>query len=279
MLFAAIIAIAALVIVGASFVVLRRGRNEGLTIDPPDLTAVVDIGEVATDVEAPGAVEEATPVEDAPRPSFRERLAGARSSLTGFFGGIFSGTIDRDTWETLEEALIRADVGVGTSTEIMEAVKVRVETDGVEDASEIPAMVKDELLQRLSGFDRSLSIDVAAAGGDPGPAVWLFVGVNGVGKTTTIGKLAKRETEDGKKLVLAAGDTFRAAAVDQLKVWGERVGVEVVAQGMGADPAAVAFDKLQSAAASNADLVIIDTAGRLHNTQNERVKILSGHFL
>ena len=136
MLFAAIIAIAALVIVGASFVVLRRGRNEGLTIDPPDLTAVVDSGEVATDVEAP-AVEEATPVEGAPRPSFRERLAGARSSLTGFFGGIFSGTIDRDTWETLEEALIRADVGVGTSTEIMEAVKVRVETDGVEDASEI----------------------------------------------------------------------------------------------------------------------------------------------
>ena len=132
MLFAAIIAIAALVIVGASFVVLRRGRHEGLTIDPPDLTAVVDIGEVATDVEAPGVAEEATPVEDAPRPSFRERLAGARSSLTGFFGGIFSGTIDRDTWETLEEALIRADVGVGTSTEIMEAVKVRVETDGVE---------------------------------------------------------------------------------------------------------------------------------------------------
>jgi len=268
MLFAAIIAIAALVIVGASFVVLRRGRHEGLTIDPPDLTAVVDIGEVATDVEAPGVAEEATPVEDAPRPSFRERLAGARSSLTGFFGGIFSGTIDRDTWETLEEALIRADVGVGTSTEIMEAVKVRVETDGVEDASEIPAMVKDELLQRLSGFDRSLSIDVAAAGGDPGPAVWLFVGVNGVGKTTTIGKLAKRETEDGKKLVLAAGDTFRAAAAEQLTMWAERSDVHIVRGAEGADPSSVVFDAVESANARRADLVLADTAGRLQTKTN-----------
>ncbi len=268
MLFAAIIAIAALVIVGASFVVLRRGRHECLTIDPPDLTAVVDIGEVATDVEAPGVAEEATPVEDAPRPSFRERLAGARSSLTGFFGGIFSGTIDRDTWETLEEALIRADVGVGTSTEIMEAVKVRVETDGVEDASEIPAMVKDELLQRLSGFDRSLSIDVAAAGGDPGPAVWLFVGVNGVGKTTTIGKLAKRETEDGKKLVLAAGDTFRAAAAEQHTMWAERSDVHIVRGAEGADPSSVVFDAVESANARHADLVLADTAGRLQTKTN-----------
>ena len=129
-------------------------------------------------------------------------------------------------------------------------------------------MVKDELLQRLSGFDRSLSIDVAAAGGDPGPAVWLFVGVNGVGKTTTIGKLAKRETKDGKKLVLAAGDTFRAAAAEQLTMWAERSDVHIVRGAEGADPSSVVFDAVESANARRADLVLADTAGRLQTKTN-----------
>ena len=273
MLFAAIIAIAALVIIGASFVVLRRGRNEGLTIDPPDLTDVIDIGDVTEELEVPDTIEElveetAPVVEDAPRPSFRERLSGARSSLAGFFGGIFSGGIDRDTWESLEEALIRADVGVGTSTEIMEAVKARVEADGVEDAAEIPALVKAELVERLSGFDRSLSVDVAAAGGEPGPAVWLFVGVNGVGKTTTIGKLAKRETDEGRTVVLAAGDTFRAAAAEQLTMWAERSDVHIVRGAEGADPSSVVFDAVESANARSADIVLADTAGRLQTKTN-----------
>jgi len=208
MLLATVIAIAAIIMISASFVVLRRERNEGLTIDPPDLSDVVDIGDVLPGVavaDTDAIVEREPVVDDAPRASFRERLAGARSSLSGFFGGIFAGGIDRDTWEALEEALIRADVGVVTSTEIMEAVKARVEAERVEDAAELPALVKAELVERLSGFDRSLSTDVAAAGGQPGPAVWLFVGVNGVGKTTTIGKLAKREVDAGRKIVLAAG--------------------------------------------------------------------------
>ena len=218
MLFATLIAIAALMIVAASFIVLRRDRDTGLTVDPPDPTGIFDISDV---VDQFGAVPAAAEVDDAriatdpPLPSFRERLAGARASLTGFFGGIFSGGIDRDTWESLEEALIRADVGVATSTSIMEAVKAKVEADGTEDAAEIPALVQAEMVERLTGFDRSLSADVAAAGGEPGPAVWLFVGVNGAGKTTTIGKLAKRETDNGRKVVLAAGDTFRAAAAEQ----------------------------------------------------------------
>lgn len=265
MLFTLIIAIAALLLVTASFVVLRRGRNEGLTIDPPDLTDVVDITDVVPGIEAP---VESVVVEDAPRPSFRERLAGARSSLTGFFGGIFSGGIDRDTWDSLEEALIRADVGVATSTEIMEAVKAKVEADGVEDASELPALVKAELVERLSGFDRSLSSDVGAADGAPGPAVWLFVGVNGVGKTTTIGKLAKRETEAGKTIVLAAGDTFRAAAAEQLTMWAERSDVHIVRGAEGADPSSVVFDAVESANARNADVVLADTAGRLQTKTN-----------
>ncbi|MEM9202419.1 MAG: signal recognition particle-docking protein FtsY [Actinomycetota bacterium] len=269
MLFATIIAIAALVIIGASFVVLRRGRNEGLTIDPPEMTDVVDIADVAPGLEVAERIDQpVTGVEDAPRPSFRERLTGARASLAGFFGGIFSGGIDRDTWESLEEALIRADVGVATSTEIMEAVKAKVEADGVEDAAEIPALVKAEMVERLSGFDRSLSADVGAAGGEPGPAVWLFVGVNGVGKTTTIGKLAKRETDDGKTVVLAAGDTFRAAAAEQLTMWAERSDVHIVRGAEGADPSSVVFDAVESAHARQADVVLADTAGRLQTKTN-----------
>ena len=231
MLLATIIAIAAIIMISASFVVLRRERNDGLTIDPPDLTDVVDISDVLPGIDvadADSSAEREPVVDDAPRPSFRERLAGARSSLSGFFGGIFAGGIDRDTWEALEEALIRADVGVATSTEIMEAVKAKVEEESVDDAAELPALVKAELVERLSGFDRSLSTDVAAAGGQPGPAVWLFVGVNGVGKTTTIGKLAKREVDAGTKVVLAAGDTFRAAAAEQLTMWAERSDVPIV---------------------------------------------------
>ena len=253
-----IIAIASLVIISASFVVLRRTRNEGLTIDPPDLTDVVDISDVVPGLKADGEADV-----DA-RPSFRDRLAGARSSLAGFLGGIFSGGIDRDTWDLLEEALIRADVGVATSTEIMEAVKATAEAEQIEDAAELPALVKAELLARLEGFDRSLSTDT----GDDGPAVWLFVGVNGVGKTTTIGKLAKRETTDGKTVVLAAGDTFRAAAAEQLTMWAERSDVHIVRGAEGADPSSVVFDAVESAAARNADVVLADTAGRLQTKTN-----------
>ena len=179
MLFATVIAIAALVIVGASFIVLRRDRDAGLTVDPPDLTNVVDIsdvidGQTVADVgDRPSAAE----VDDVPGtaepspPSVRERLAGARASLTGFFGSIFSGGIDRTTWDALEEALIRADVGVATSTSIMEAVKSKVEADGIDDAADIPALVQAEMVERLAGFDRSLSTDVVAAGGDEGAVV------------------------------------------------------------------------------------------------------------
>ena len=271
MLLATIIAIAAIIMISASFIVLRRERNDGPTIDSPDLTDVVDISDVLPGIEVAGndSIVESEPiVDDAPRPSFRERLAGARSSLSGFFGGIFAGGIDRDTWEALEEALIRADIGVVTSTEIMEAVKAKVEAESVEDATELPALVKAELVERLSGFDRSLSANVAAAGGQPGPAVWLFVGVNGVGKTTTIGKLAKREVDAGRKIVLAAGDTFRAAAAEQLTMWAERSDVPIVRGAEGADPSSVVFDAVESANARNADVVLADTAGRLQTKTN-----------
>ena len=265
MLFAIIIAIAAFVIISASFVVLRRDRNAELIIDGDAKTPeVVDVADV--EMSAPTEVRE---IEDpSQRPTFRDRLTTARSSLSGFLAGVFSGGINTDTWESLEEALIRADIGVATSTEIMEAVKAEAEAGDVTESENLVGLVKDQLVDRLSGFDRSLSTDVIAAGGEPGPAVWLFVGVNGVGKTTTIGKLASRETAAGKSLVLAAGDTFRAAAAEQLTMWAERSDVHIVRGAKGADPSSVVFDAVESANARNADLVLADTAGRLQTKMN-----------
>ena len=173
--------------------------------------------------------------------------------------------IDAETWDDLEEALIRADVGVRTSTEIIEAVKQRAAEAEVVDSTELLALVKQEVASRLRDFDRSLSKQAAAAGVDAGPAVWLFVGVNGVGKTTTIGKLAAREAGNGHTMVLAAGDTFRAAAAEQLTTWAERSGVDIVRGAEGADPSSVVFGR---AAARNCDLVMADTAGRLQTKTN-----------
>lgn len=274
MLFVVIIAIAALAIIGASAFVLLRNRRDDLVIDeeaadlgpPAGSAASAATATIEAEPEAP--VEEAAP-EPAVKPSFRERLSIARSSLSGYLGSVFSRGIDGSTWEELEEALIRADVGVRTTTEITEAVRARAEADGVEDAHDLVELVKSELVARLDGFDRGLSADPAGAGGDAGgPAVWLFVGVNGVGKTTTIGKLAAREVADGKSMVLAAGDTFRAAAAEQLTMWAERADVDIVRGAEGADPSSVVFDAVARAAARGADLVMADTAGRLHTKTN-----------
>ncbi|MDG2027868.1 MAG: signal recognition particle-docking protein FtsY [Acidimicrobiales bacterium] len=267
MLFAVIIAIAAVVIIGASAFVLLRDRGDVLVLDDHaptvlDAPAPAD-GAIVVD-DAPEAV-----IEDAPTPSFRERLSTARSALGGYLGSVFSGgKISGETWDDLEEALIRADVGVTTSSSIIDAVREQVAEADIEDTAELPALVKAEIVARLDGFDRSLSADTVAAGGEPGPAVWLFVGVNGVGKTTTIGKLAHRETNDGKKLVLAAGDTFRAAAAEQLTMWAERSGVDIVRGAEGADPSSVVFDAVEAAGARHADIVMADTAGRLQTKTN-----------
>lgn len=274
MLLAVIIAIAAVVIIGASAFVLLRDRRDELVIDDPgadllDAPPVVADDSGAVAVEEPPAEIDVPVVEDAPKPTFRERLATARSALGGYLGSVFSGgKISGETWDDLEEALIRADVGVTTATSIIDAVREQVDEQGVEDTSELPALVKAEIVRRLEGFDRSLSTDVVAAGGEPGPAVWLFVGVNGVGKTTTIGKLAHRESTDGRKLVLAAGDTFRAAAAEQLTMWAERSGVDIVRGAEGADPSSVVFDAVEAAGARNADIVMADTAGRLQTKTN-----------
>jgi fused signal recognition particle receptor len=197
------------------------------------------------------------------RPSFRDRLAKARGTFSGYVGGILGRSkIDQETWDDLEEALIRADVGVGPATALLDSVRERVKADGIEDGAGLVEAVKDEMKARLAVGDRSLHHEEGTTN------VWLFVGVNGVGKTTTIGKVAKREAELGRTIVMAAGDTFRAAAAEQLTTWAERAGADIVRGAEGADPSSIIFDAIERAAARDADLVLADTAGRLHTKTN-----------
>ncbi len=177
-------------------------------------------------------------------------------------------TVDAEVLDELEEVLITSDVGVQTTLKIIERIEGRVAKDKVLNASELDSILKEEITALLEENNTSKGIDEEVPWHEHGPHVIMVVGVNGVGKTTTIGKLAHQFKNAGKKVVLGASDTFRAAAVDQLVIWAERVGVPIVQQGMGADPASVAYDTLQSAKAQGADVVIIDTAGRLHNKVN-----------
>ena len=184
-------------------------------------------------------------------------------------------TVDDEVLDNLEEILVTSDVGVDTTLKIIDRIQKRVARDKYLGTSELNGILKEEiaaLLQENNSGDGS-SFDLPE---DKKPYVIMVVGVNGVGKTTTIGKLAYNFKMAGKKVVLGASDTFRAAAVDQLKIWADKVGVPIVSQGMGADPASVAFDTVKSAVAQGADVVLIDTAGRLHNKvglMNELSKI------
>ena len=175
--------------------------------------------------------------------------------------------VDDEVLDNLEEVLITSDVGVNTTLKIIERIENRVSRDKYLGADELNRILKEEITALLAE-NKTIDGDAFDLPISDNPYVIMVVGVNGVGKTTTIGKIANQFKKQGKKVVLGAADTFRAAAVDQLVIWGERVGVPVVKQGMGADPASVAFDTLQSAKAQNADVVIIDTAGRLHNKIN-----------
>tara|TARA_B110001469_G_C9596065_1_gene295963 strand:- start:288 stop:1250 length:963 start_codon:yes stop_codon:yes gene_type:complete len=175
--------------------------------------------------------------------------------------------VDDEVLDNLEEVLVTSDVGVNTTLKIIERIEVRVSRDKYVDTKELNSILRDEIAQLLKESNNEDGSEFSIPESNE-PYVIMVVGVNGVGKTTTIGKLAHQFKQAGKKVVLGAADTFRAAAVDQIQIWGNRVGVTVISQGMGADPASVAFDTLQSAKSSNADVVIIDTAGRLHNKVN-----------
>ncbi len=176
--------------------------------------------------------------------------------------------VDDEVLDNLEEVLVTSDVGVETTLKIIERIEERVARDKYVGTSELNQILKEEIAELLEENNSGQDATEIALPNVEGPYVIMVVGVNGVGKTTTIGKLAHQFKSAGKSVMLGASDTFRAAAVDQLKIWSERVGVPIIQQGMGADPASVAFDTCQSAKAANADVVIIDTAGRLHNKVN-----------
>ena len=190
---------------------------------------------------------------------FRRQLTRASSALGDNLRGIFAKGLTEDAWEELEESLIAADVGVDATLELVEGLRARVKEEGITDGDGALALLKEVLRLELGTADRSMARRA------DGTTVWLFTGVNGTGKTTSIGKLSKRHVDAGEKVVLAAADTFRAAAAEQLEIWGERSGARVVRQEEGADPAAVAFDGWKAATSAGADLLMIDTAGRLQN--------------
>jgi fused signal recognition particle receptor len=231
-----------------------------------------EVTEVAVPVVAEPVIEN-SPVEPeaaaVPPKSFfervREGLGRTKSGLTEQISSLFLGNpeIDDDLLEEIETLLLMADIGVEATTEIIQRLTDRVERKQLSDGEALQAALKAELAELLEAVDQPLEIPA-----DKSPMVILMVGVNGVGKTTTIGKLAKRYQSEGKSVMLAAGDTFRAAAVEQLQVWGERNNVPVVAQHTGADSASVLYDALESAKAKGIDVLISDTAGRLQNKDN-----------
>ena len=240
---AALLAMAVVAVAGVS-----RRRRPGARPESPDLVADQSrsvLQSAPQSVPSPGAGRA------------RELFRGAFDSIRG------RGRIDSESWDELEETLLRADVGREVTADLLVSLKARVARDGVTDADGLFAALRSEMIERLSGADRALSCDRAKA-----PVVWLFVGVNGVGKTTTIGKLGAAKRREGLSVLMAAGDTFRAAAAEQLATWAERSGSEFVRGTEGGDPAAVVHDAIERAAARGVDLVLADTAGRLHTKSN-----------
>ena len=190
-------------------------------------------------------------------------LKKTRTAMANTFGGIFSGFsgANEEFYEELEESMILADIGVETSCKAVELLRERVKEEKLRDAEEIRNALKDILVQMLNVGDTALKLGTR-------PSVVLVIGVNGVGKTTTIGKLAHALSAQGKKVLLCAADTFRAAAADQLEIWANRSGVDIVRQHEGADPASVVYDAISAAKARGTDVILCDTAGRLHNKAN-----------
>jgi fused signal recognition particle receptor len=199
----------------------------------------------------------------------KESLTKTRENLVGRVARLVTtkATVDAEVLDQLEETLIAADVGVDATAQIVAAIRERVKEERYASTSELQGLLRDEI-QRQFSEGPALPADRPATTSSARPYVIMVVGINGVGKTTTIGKLAHRFVNEGRKVVIAAADTFRAAANEQLAIWAERAGAEIIQQAHGADPAAVAYDAIRSAIARGADVVIVDTAGRLHTKTN-----------
>ncbi|TCN25649.1 signal recognition particle-docking protein FtsY [Mesobacillus foraminis] len=198
---------------------------------------------------------------------FKDGLTKTRDNFSGKVNDLVARyrKVDEDFFEELEEILIGADVGFETVMELIDELKMEVKRRNIQDPREVQAVISEKLVDIYEGAgEEKSSLNIQSEG----PTVILFVGVNGVGKTTTIGKLAHKFKEEGKNVLLAAGDTFRAGAIDQLEVWGDRVGVGVIKQAEGSDPAAVMYDAIRAAKSRNVDVLLCDTAGRLQNKVN-----------
>jgi fused signal recognition particle receptor len=269
LIYVLVVAAAVIVVGGVFLLVRRRGAPEAPPRAEPDATVEAPPRDEAVEevVEEPPPVREApTITEPAPpppvelvRPSLRERLRRSRKFLSDRLADALHGVPDDETWEDVEAALIQADIGVASATRIVEDLKEVARERRINDAEEVRGLLADEL---VSLFD--LERDRALSFAPQNPTVWLVVGVNGTGKTTTIGKLAADLGTRGRTVAMAAADTFRAAADEQLGVWAERTGAVLVKHQPGADPGAVAFDAYQHSRARNVDVLIVDTAGRLH---------------
>ena len=289
---------------GVAFGLRLRGRGGKSPVPAGEIAS-----DAATDVElarSADAAETAAPLDErAPSPippasgpepgpvaepaTYRGRLGKARGLLSGYLGAVRSkGKIDAASWDELEEALIRADVGVGATDSVLADLKTRVKGGEIDGPDALVEALKADLVVMLSASDGRLALPTPGSGSvaepaldspPPGPGadeagaaspvdVWLFVGVNGVGKTTTVGKVANRLAASGVKVLLAAGDTFRAAAGEQLSQWASRADADIVRGAEGGDPSSVVFDAVQRAAAKGHAVVLADTAGRLHNKVN-----------
>ena len=238
-------------------VTVRRRRPVGAP-PPPAPSAPPAKPEAEPTVAEPTAPVAAEPAD------LRQRMGRTRGVVSGYFRSLRArGSVDDGTWDDLEEALLRADVGVATTTSLLSELRRRVDSGELRSADAVIDALRADMAASLAGGD------AAALHLEPGATnVWLFVGVNGVGKTTTIGKVARRQVADGHSVLLAAGDTFRAAAGEQLETWADRADVEIVRGAEGGDPSAVVFDAVQRAAARGHDLVLADTAGRIHTKVN-----------
>ena len=285
MLWIYLVLIVAVLVFGLGVVVLnRRKRQPELLADrtseivrpprpvaAPDDTAPGGVAvlepAVVDEVEAPEAVEPAVVEPELyERPTFRSRMGKARSALTGAFLGIRGRAgITAETWDDLEEALLRADVGVRVTDELLSGLRARVKAKEITDPDDLLTALQAEMTGRLQDGDRELHL---VPGDAASPNVWLFVGVNGVGKTPTIGKVGALQRHEGHTVLMAAGDTFRAAAAEQLHTWAERSGAEFVRGAEGGDPSSVIFDGIERASARGIELVLADTAGRLHTKTN-----------
>ena len=273
----ALIVVPAVLLALVAFVAVRRNRQTGsgsVVAPPEDAVSLpaVERSDPSTDHAEPdtepvvGHVAEPVEVSDAvdTTPSIKERSDRTRSLFGDAFRRIRGRAgVPQDTWDDLEETLLRADIGVRLVDGLLEPLKARVKAGELTGPDAVLEELRNAMTGALSSADRSLHLDAAAK-----PNVWLFVGVNGVGKTTTIGKIGTAQTALGHSVLMAAGDTFRAAAAEQLQTWAERCGADFVRGSEGGDPAAVIFDGIQAANARGIDLVLGDTAGRLQNKSN-----------